>query len=502
MFDEEYWYKHQQKKFMHNIDTFYFSVKLQDDFTTDSDMENVRKLRKVISRYTGVSTGEQFRELTYKEPVLFSKDSFPPYYSFHVYIPEKFDLFFAPSVPKGAETISSVTSEIIVQIRARVLWELGARLAYDEAFDFVNSFCTRFDLTIAEIKENRCDFCWHTNALQNPESFLRIDNLAKMQVSRFKRVNQSYQLLSDDQYESDYTAFGKRGDKCFLRIYLKTKEVVEMGYKSFFFYFWFFNGMISRYDLYVLEEAYKKKNWKYCDVARLKFALEHFDLGMRRAEIQALAETEPYNYPAIQKVADELTPQLTKIVNIEYQVMRRMSKTFKLVPVKDNQGVSKRIYDFFDNRKMISNYLTHDTFRLVDRSLDSNKSRCDYCDFWKRLRSTKQVDVYLKRSQVKIEREYASKLDMEIRKKKAVRSIASFSVAATRKPATTIYEDAAELLSVLNDNDLHDLHTYKHRRLLQLPELDDEDDQLIDLSRYRDIKIIDEDGVLLGSDDS
>lgn len=505
MFDEEYWYKHQQKKFMHNIDTFYFSVKLHDDFTESSEAYNVRNVRKIIKKYTACSDAVPFTEFPYQSPVLYRRGSFGTKhmcYNFRLEVPEQFDFYFASKVPESSESVFSVTSEIVIQIRSRMLWELGARIAYDKAFEFVQQFCRHFDLTIAEVKENRCDFCWHTNALADPETYFSDENLAAMQVSRFKGNMKHVVYKGKYGYELDYIALGKRGDKCFLRMYLKTKEVVEMGYKSFFFYFWFFNGLISRYDLYVLEEAYKRKNWNYVDVARLKFALDNFDLGLRRAEIQALVDSEPFNYPAITKLADELTPQITKIYNIEFQVMRKMSKSFKLVASDKNQGLSKRIYDFLDNRKMITNYLTHDTFRLVDYKQNPHKSRCDYTDFWKRLRSTKQVDVHLKNSQLKIERDYTSKLDLEIRKQKAVRSIASFSVAATRKPATTIYEDAAELLSVLNDNDIRNLHTYKHRRLLQMPDADAEHDQLIDLSRYRDIKIIDEDGVLLGSDDS
>ena len=32
----EYWFDFKQKKFLHNVDTFYYSVKLMEDFTDDT----------------------------------------------------------------------------------------------------------------------------------------------------------------------------------------------------------------------------------------------------------------------------------------------------------------------------------------------------------------------------------------------------------------------------------------------------------------------------------
>lgn len=494
--DKDFWFSKKEKKFLHNIDTFYFSVKLADDFTSLGDAANVEQLRRVCAKYRTMAGGTPFRELEYDVPVLYMvKPPYAGFYNFWLEIPEQFDMAFAPVVPPGAETVASVTSEMIVQIRARLLWEIGPKLAFDRAMEFVRAFCSRFDLTIAEIKENRTDFCWHTNALQDPENYLRIDNFAPMQVSRFKRVQYAYQLKNQgDEYENDYLAMGRRGDKCFIRMYLKTKEVVEQGYKGWFFYIWLFNGLISRYDLYVLEKAYQKKNWNYCDVARLEFVLENDGTLPEpvRRQMKELVDAAAYNYPAIAKLADTYTPKLTKILNIEYQVMRRMSKSFVLVPLKENAGAEKRIYDFLDNRRLITEYLTRDTLRLVDRKTDSNKSRCGYTDFWKRLRGTKIVDVVVNKRDLKLVRDYSSRLDLKVRKTKALRAVSSFALAAGRDPGKTIYEDTAELLAVLNDNDINRLHTYKHRRILQmkLPE----EDGAIDLQRLRHIRIIDSDG--------
>lgn len=492
--DKDFWFSKKEKKFLHNIDTFYFSVKLADDFTTTGDAVNVEQLRRVCAKYSGMANETPFREVEFDTPILYRKGTYAGFYSFWLEAPEQFDFFFAPVVPVGAETVASVTSELIIQIRAKMLWELGAKLAFDKCMEFVQAFCNRFNLTITEVKENRTDFCWHTNALQDPENYLRIDNFASMQVSRFRRVQYAYQLKNKtDEYENDYLALGKRGDKCFVRMYLKSKEVVEQGYKGWFFYIWLFNGLISRYDLYVLEKAYQKKNWNYCDVARLEFAMEHDDALPEQVcrQMKELVDVVQYNYPAIAKLADTYTPKLTKILNVEYQVMRRMSKSFVLLELKEDSGVAKRVYDFLDNRRMITKYLTHDTLRLVNRKTDSNKSRCGYTDFWDRLRNTKLVDVVVSKRQLKLVRDYTSKLDIEVRKTKAVRAVSSFALIVNQNPEKTIYEDTAELLAVLNDNDMNKLHNYKHHRVLQM-KLPDEDDALAELEKLRRIRIFNE----------
>lgn len=495
--DKEYWFSKKEKKFLHNIDTFYFSVKLHDDFTRDASAFNVERLRRCITKYSSYPDASPFVETHYESPVLYKKGVYAFFYNFRLEVPEQFDFYFAPVVPDGAETVASVTSEIVVQIRSRMLWDLGAKIAFDKAFEFVKDFCETFELSIAEVKENRCDFCWHTNALQDPETYLRIDNFSQMQVSSYRRVRYEYELKAKG-FESDYIALGKRGQKVFVRMYLKTKEVVENGYKGWFFYYWYLNGLICAYDLYVLERAYENKNWAYCNIARLQFALENDDTlpEMARQRMKQLldaAEKGKPDHAAIEKVADQYTPKLTKILNVEFQVMRKMTKTFILQERNQDAGVVSRIYDFLDARPAVTEYLTRKTLRLVRPGNDENKSRLDYTDFWKRLRSTKQIDVRSKK-QLQLVREYTSKLDLKVRRMKAAKAVSAYSITLTKNPTRTIYEDTAELLACLNDNDMYKLNQYKYKYYHQMCPDDELDDELIDFTRQRQIRIVDEEG--------
>lgn len=471
-FNKSFWFDRKSKKFISNIDTFYYSVKLQEDFRYNSKDWRVEKFRKTVEDYQSGMDDAYYSTGSWS--FCFRRGSFPPYYNFCLYIKDKFDIFFAPVVPGSGDKgeNESVTSEIVVQIRSAFLWDRGVKNAFDRSLEALQSILDQFALHIEDIKENRCDFCYHTNAIQDPEAYFNIERIypkdpekPKRLVTHLGRADYSYKLKKYT-YENDYIALGHRGSKCFVRIYLKTKEVVEMGYKPFFFYIWFFQGMISRYDLHILEEAFKMHSWSYVDVARCKFALDYLDVSPEdHAIMSMLVDQEKYNYHALSVYANKYTPELTKIINVEFQCMRRMTKSFNLLPFHDNsdQGIKSRVYDFLDNRDLITDYLTHDTMRLVD-PVDSNKSRCDYCDFWKRLRGTKPFDYEKNRHNLHLTRQYSRDLNVDVRKKRITNAINSLGYLASRKPDSDVFDDAAEILGILNDNDLANYKKYKFRQ--------------------------------------
>lgn len=529
MFDKEYWYSKKNKKFLHNIDTFYYSVVLEDDFTPSSNFANVARVRSMIRSFSACTDIQPFNFLNYSDmsyvPINqskvpdnidlilnYRKGTFARFYDFRLSCPDEFDFFIASNVPYAADqagnnTGGSVTSNIVVQIRSEMLWRLGVKLAFDRTYGFVQAFCNYYRLKIKEVKENRMDFCWHTNAIVNPAKFFSDEMLQKCMVTTLGRDRDSNVHYRKDVtinkrtdcLDVDYLAMGKRGDKCFLRMYLKSKEVVEEGYKGWFFWYWRENGLISPYDAYCLEEAYKEKRFSYVDIARLKFALEYFpeDLGMDAAVIRQLIDPskKTYQWDLITKLANRYTPAVTKIYNIEFQTMRKFLKTFSLYHFRDNSGILERIYDLFDNRQSITEYLTRATFRLVDPSSNADIYRCDFLDFWRRLRGTKMVDAPSCRG-LKAMRVYNSELNLQIRKTRAVRSVSNLALAITNNPDTSIYEDAAELLALLNDNDICNLDLYKRKQV----RLNTQDD-LPDLFRERGISILDNDGVLLNPKD-
>lgn len=105
-FDEvenTYWFDFKQKKFLHNIDTFYYSVKFKNDFTNDSKDLSVKRFRRKFD-----AIGQEWEKLNdYSSGVPFFFDGLPSalnykpfsyagWYNICLECPELFDIFFAP----------------------------------------------------------------------------------------------------------------------------------------------------------------------------------------------------------------------------------------------------------------------------------------------------------------------------------------------------------------------------------------------------------------------
>jgi len=480
--NRSYWFDMKCKKFLHNIDTFYYSVKLAEDFTYESQDKKVLAFRRAVEDINKKVAIKSFSGDVVQFMVHGGMDDylnvlplhFGKFYTFCLESPEEFDVFIAPVVP-GSVDGSSVTSEIIVQIRANMLWNLGVTKAFDESYEWIKAICNMYDFTILEVKENRADFCWHTNYLEQPEKFFNPDNFYAMRVDRYKDAIYHTEKTRSGEYEVDYISLGRRGGRCFIRIYNKCKEVVEKNYKPFFFKTWLFHGLINRYDLYVLEESYIKKSWKYVTVARLKFYWEHGvnEENLKRCHEQIqVFEIGGKVTDKMMELADELTPPVNLIYNIEFQLMRKATKSYVLPVTKKNleKGAAKRIYDFFDHRKLICDYLTTDIFRLVEKTGDSNMSRRPDCGFWIALKRTKMVDVAPLGKDVEgIQRNYNRKLNAERMKQSVMQKAVTYGMYVKGDNNDSPVTDCMEALLRLNDNDIHNLKQYKLRKAKQLP---------------------------------
>lgn len=470
--NQKYWFDIKQKKFLHNIDTFYYTVKLANDFTAESEDKNYKSLvyyfKKVMEDIFEFGGCKPLR-LIDDEQLNVRPFTFSRFYNICVECPDLYDIFIASKVPSGTDG-ESVTSEIVVQIRSYMLWMYGIHESFERSYHVVQKICNYFGLDIQEVKENRADYCWHSNYLQNPEDFFRIDKFTKMQVSRFSRVHMEYAFKANEEYECDYISLGKRSDKCFVRIYLKSKEVVEQGYKPWFFKFWLFNGLINRYDNYIYEECFKMKSWKHVDTARIKFYAEYGtcqeDVTWCKKILSGECEASP---DVLNREANRLTPKLTLITNVEFQTMRKMSKSFPLLPFKDNTkyDTAKRVYDYIDNRVLIAQYLTHSTLRLVQADGDINKSRRDYVGFWDALRKTKMIDCKLPNKRLKLIREYNRHLCKEVVKKRMLNSAITYGFYTRGMNEDDVLLDCTEALLRLNDNDIHNMKVSKIKKSRQ-----------------------------------
>ena len=477
-FNEEtckYWFDFNKSKFLHNIDTFYYSVKLLEDFTNDSIDDSVLQFRKYFEQKKSI-LDSRYGQLVqiffpgFDRSLNLCSGSFAGFFSIRLECPEWFDIFIAPVVPHGSDGGFSVTSEIVVQLRSYMLWMYGVHEAFERSYEYVKLICDYFGLHIAYCQENRIDYCWHSNYLSNPERFFSPENFYKMRVDRFKDALIHTAKSGSEGYEIDYVSMGKRSDKVFIRIYLKSKEVIEKNYKPWFFKVWLFNGLINRYDLYCYEECFKKHSWQYLDTARLKFYSEYgSNEESRKCCLDVVEGRATMSPDMLHSVADALTPKINLIMNVEYQIMRKHTKTYELVPFRDNSAkeTSQRVYDYLDNRKIIADYLTYYVFRLVKPDGDTNKSRRDLCAFWTALRSCKMIDVNVRPKDVKLIRQYCRRLNSDMMKKRVINAAVTLGIYTRGINNDNVVQDCVEALCQLNDNDIHDANRYKQKKARQ-----------------------------------
>ena len=229
-----YLFEQKTKKFLHNTDTFYYSVKLREDFTHESRDKNVLAFRRCFDKLNKKLMNNQFSSDTVEFFVPAKGDylnvlsgSFARYYLLRLSMPDEFDIFVAPFVPGTHEDCvsDSVTSEMIVQIRSSLLWSLGIHAAFERSFSWVQGICEMFGFHIIDVKENRTDFCYHSNYLEHPEVFFAPGSFDEMKYTRLG--DGTKYIFKDDGTRKDkfaYLSRGKRGDKTFLRIYNKGSQ--------------------------------------------------------------------------------------------------------------------------------------------------------------------------------------------------------------------------------------------------------------------------------------
>lgn len=475
--EQENWFSYNQKSFLNNIDTFYYSVKFNNDFRFKTHDRAVLQLRKFFDmEYRYLNNEESLGDIHIPgtdRNLMLRTVTFSRFYTVCLSYPEYFDIFFAPVVPKGADGGESVTCECVVQIRSYMLWQMGVRDAFENSYYFVKAIAKYFKLEIDHVQENRADYCWHTNYLDNPEKFFTPENFYKMRVDRFKNATYVTNKVGDEDYEIDYVALGKRSDKVFVRIYQKTREVIEQNYKPWFFKIWEMNGMISKYDQYVYEKAYARRSWFYRFYARLEFYRQYgSDPEMVERVDRILNGDLAIEENDLIKLADQLTPKLHYVVNVEFQTMRRHSKSYELVPFHDNRskGECKRIYDYLDNRKIIQEYLTYNVLRLVRADQPGKKSKRDMCPFWEALRKTKCYDMKMTSDQARLVRTYNRKLNIDSMQKRVLNSAVSLGFYVRGLNEDSPLQDAFEALLRFNDNDIMQAMRYKNKKRLQLNE--------------------------------
>ena len=332
-------------------------------------------------------------------------------------------------------------------------------------------------MQIKQCMENRIDYAYHNNAIQNIDKFLSDNNLKKYlntNLEKYKKVgdtrSKNFYHETKVDLTQEYLSLGNRtSNNIFFRFYDKTLEVIEKGYKGFFIEVWYSQGLINFYDKYCLTKGYENQNNNYVYKAMLEFYIENGKEEEVKNKFKEILKDPKTTIKEVIKEATRYMPNITRITNVEYETKRKFysnSDEFiddMLKPLTKRKYIPiqiKRIYQIIDNRQVFLEYLTRKTVSL-------KKEENKYIDFWERLRKVKIKET----TKVKEEliRKYNKEIDKELIRNKFVNNLATNAV-YNKKNLTDFKDDINEILEELsnvNDNNKYLLTKQKKYQRLK-----------------------------------
>ena len=471
------------------VDTLYYSVFIDND-GSDAVIESIKPFIQTLENLQ-MSAVQSCESVQYNDNLLMTVKRFSQY-SFCLTASDLYDIFICRAFVKNSP-------RIVVQLRSFGLWIVGVEQIFENSYNEVKNILSVYDLAIERIQETRIDYCYHTNAISSPNALFKemrngvIKNLYT-NLSRVHFTADTQREYSGTKLSKDYVCFGeKQSNNVRARIYNKVKEVIEMGYKNFFFNIWYDNGLISYYDKWCMEYAFPYGNEDYLHKARIAFYVEHMsiadieDIGKDVKDISEAFESayignlidicsrlELYkqlldnpltSLLEYKEVSDKHMPQVTAILNIEYETKRKFYyysddfiNGFKTLERQandenDNDPCMNRIYKILDNKSVFLDYLTSKTLTFHTGELgEDNEPK--YLAWWKRLRNVNLGGI---KSDQKLLREYSYDMDKKHILRRMINSVAAAAV-YDDKLETDFIEDLSDELSNLNDNNARKLY--------------------------------------------
>jgi len=441
------------------IDNLYFSVFLVDD-AKNTDTYNAT-LARLQPLFEAIAVAKEEANIT-NEPAPFTHGLTLELKSFKRYNlclsqADLYDIFFIQSLP------NEDTPRIVVQLRAMGLHTRGVDNIVIEAFHKVEQLLATYGLKIEKCRENRIDYAYHTNVISSPTKIFRevggeIRN-CHTSMKDFYMHGDVERTKTGITVHKDYVCIGsKNSNSVRARVYDKVKEVIEMGYKAFFFELWYEKGLISYYDKWCMEYAFLHKNVDYLAKARLEFYTQHGTDAARRNEYEKVLNNPHYSLRDYKRLADDFMPSTTAVINIEYETKRKFyyySDNFidalKIDWTRENVVPEqlKRIYRILDNRRIFHNHLVSEKLAFYKGEFAGDKT--EWLPWWKRIVNVKLDGI---ETDEKLLREYTQTMDKKAVQKGAINRIASAAV-YDDKVDTGFVEDLSDLLADVSDNEKH-----------------------------------------------
>lgn len=434
------------KKVIPHIDTLYYTVTLDNDIIGNTDSSILDMIDFLNDCKKEVSEKHEDMWLYYENDILYRNRTFKLYNNC-IGKEGYYDIFIASNIPNNN------TPRIFVQLRSIGLWEIGEYELIKESYNALNILLNEFDVKVKCIYENRIDYCYHTNLIQNPNDFFSDKCLINNLKSNLKIYNKVGEVRPGS-ITIDYLSLGSRKSKnIFFRTYNKVKEVVNQNYKGFFLEFWYNQSLINYYDFFVYSYAYDKKNYNYIWEGMAKFYIKYGSNIFVKAELENMIKDDNVSFNDLRDYVSIFMPSVTQVINIEFQTMRKFysygDEAIDLLPIDTELQEFNllRLFRILDNRKIFLDHFTDKTVSFVNCNTEENSITLD---FWKRIQNVKIVKHY----KGKFVRIYpVTKLDEQKIINKLKKQLARYSI-VKHKLSSDLNEDMSLLFGALNDNDV------------------------------------------------
>lgn len=500
-YEKKYFFDCKEDKVINNVDTFYYSVFLENDWNGSS---KINLLLDDLEHYRCMIEKSNEKSLQFKESEFFIVKRGFSIYKYCLSIENYVDVFFSNYLP------NSDTPRVVVQLRSISLWTKSPEYCVLDSYNSLAMLLNSYGINIIATRENRIDYAYHTNSIQNPLNFFSDANLEKYCFTKYK-IYTKMGRITPGKITVDYFALGRRSsNNVFVRMYNKSREVVELAYKEMFFDIWFSHGLISRYDKFIYEFCFNSKSFEQKNIAMLQWYIEFGKNDSTKFYFKDLLVKYSDSPKKLDSIVTQYFPSLTLIHNIEFQTKRKFYSTcdrmISILPVFSQNNFSTlpitRLYQILDNRKLFLEYLTCESVRFVKDStckVDfASGAVPEYQRWWKVIRESKLT----KYGDLKLTREYVKKLNIDKLKKEIVSKISTFSLYTNNFNSNSFQEDLSDFLSYFNDNDM------EKSKLLFLEEstgevlslFEDEYYQLKKQQKYKSLKpLIDSDSQSLSN---
>ncbi len=452
--EQEKYFGIKGKKVSYHIDTLYYAVHLADD-ETDNESAGINNLIRCLADLKEKKQANPESELDFcgltVAPTSFS------IYQYHILLKENFDIFIAKNIPNND------TPRVCVQLRSRMLVLDGVSKAIEKSFEYVQIMLDTFGLAIKKVIENRIDYAFHTNLIQSSIEYFSDDYLIEHLKSKLRLFHKIGNI--SDTVEINTFQLGDRGsNNVFFRAYNKTREVIEKNYKAFFFDIWLKDKLISEYDFFVLNVAFENRSFTTgLLLGRMKWYLLYGKDEQLKDELKKLIEScyvNADNAPQIEKKLKGLLPDITIIMNIEFQTKRRFYVSCEnfideIIFNYEGKPELSRLYKVLSCQREICDYLTTNTVSFVE---NKGKRSEKMTDWWKRINSCKIK--YTHKAVLDLYREYDRHADLRRSVRRLKSCIAQFNILHRNSlEPSTFVADVSDVLAYFNDNDFYGFAT-------------------------------------------